>query len=469
SRKDPHALHPGLLVAKSASSTPEGSAKSCSGSPGATSITRITGSERNKILGEPPPPTDSGTPAATSSKVFQDAEVDRPLDRTLQSGFGNIAASAPVDSEANTTILGDAPASAPGSLSTTLLDRALDIEFNTLPERLPHSGPQGPAGKSPNRSPPPPDIDVHPSADGSAQASYWNEASDTASPNKAPSPQIITSMGGSPHTGSTKSDVSPYNRSPDSALSSPRPSWWSLNVQSNDAGTGEPGGLFKRERAEHKLGVVKATTASGRKRDPPRKCVLSDIGSPDNSSVSRLRGFGQSLRAPKPQMASTPGKQHPASSASYGTSLDDTRLSKVSRSTVCTAILVSSTAFGTLLYLLVLLFPDDHTRAHREQEVAFFVQHLGNSCVTTECEKAVTEIRSSIDKSVDPCRDFYGFSCGLWGRENPYASYMTAQRVAYVNAVNSTLWNAGKLGVQARNGMTLRMSVVYRCERFRKG
>ncbi|KAL3172072.1 hypothetical protein MRX96_043483 [Rhipicephalus microplus] len=354
----------GTLVAKSVSSTLEGSAKSCSGSPG-------------RWIGP------------------------------LQNGFGNIAASAPVDSEANTTTLGDAPASAPGSLSTTLLDRALDIEFNTLPERLPHSGPQVETEKFSNSSPPPLDIDVHPSSDGSPQVSYWNEASVMASPSKAPGPQIITSLGGSPHTGSTRSAATPYNRSPDSAPSTPRPIWWSLNVQLNDAGTlpplkkpvaeardeitggadrndhravvesstapfhhhsnngipwgirdsrSEPGGL-KCERTEHKVGVVKGATAGDRKHVPPKQCVISDIGSPENPSVSKVRGFGQPIGEPKPQLAGYPCKQHPASSASYGTSLDDTRLSKVSRSTVCTSLLVSSTAFGTLLYLLVLLFP----------------------------------------------------------------------------------------------------------------
>nr|XP_040023571.1 phosphate-regulating neutral endopeptidase PHEX [Gasterosteus aculeatus aculeatus] len=40
-------------------------------------------------------------------------------------------------------------------------------------------------------------------------------------------------------------------------------------------------------------------------------------------------------------------------------------------------------------------------------------------CVTAECIEAAGSVMSKMDRSVDPCEDFYGFSCGGWLKENP--------------------------------------------------
>ncbi|XP_072140685.1 uncharacterized protein [Dermacentor andersoni] len=99
--------------------------------------------------------------------------------------------------------------------------------------------------------------------------------------------------------------------------------------------------------------------------------------------------------------------------------------------------------------------------------VSFWVENLGNACLTVECEQAVLELKSSIDTFVDPCKDFYGFSCGQWGRANGHVSYMEAQHIAYVDAVNAALWDTGGLGAAAPDSSTLPLSVVYRsCIKF---
>ncbi|XP_035475542.2 phosphate-regulating neutral endopeptidase PHEX [Scophthalmus maximus] len=40
-------------------------------------------------------------------------------------------------------------------------------------------------------------------------------------------------------------------------------------------------------------------------------------------------------------------------------------------------------------------------------------------CVTPECIEAAGSILSKLDRSVNPCEDFYSFSCGGWLKENP--------------------------------------------------
>ncbi|XP_042254880.1 phosphate-regulating neutral endopeptidase PHEX [Thunnus maccoyii] len=40
-------------------------------------------------------------------------------------------------------------------------------------------------------------------------------------------------------------------------------------------------------------------------------------------------------------------------------------------------------------------------------------------CLTPECIEAAGSILSKIDRSVNPCEDFYSFSCGGWLKENP--------------------------------------------------
>uniref|UniRef100_A0A4W6BRE1 Phosphate regulating endopeptidase homolog, X-linked n=1 Tax=Lates calcarifer TaxID=8187 RepID=A0A4W6BRE1_LATCA len=40
-------------------------------------------------------------------------------------------------------------------------------------------------------------------------------------------------------------------------------------------------------------------------------------------------------------------------------------------------------------------------------------------CLTPECIEAAGSILSKIDRSIDPCEDFYSFSCGGWLKENP--------------------------------------------------
>ncbi|KAF3703796.1 Metalloendopeptidase -like protein PEX [Channa argus] len=45
--------------------------------------------------------------------------------------------------------------------------------------------------------------------------------------------------------------------------------------------------------------------------------------------------------------------------------------------------------------------------------------HQEEFCLTPECIEAAGSILSKMDRSFNPCEDFYGFSCGGWLKENP--------------------------------------------------
>ncbi|XP_043278236.1 endothelin-converting enzyme homolog [Venturia canescens] len=59
-------------------------------------------------------------------------------------------------------------------------------------------------------------------------------------------------------------------------------------------------------------------------------------------------------------------------------------------------------------------------------------------CQTNECRKIAEEFSSSLNKSIDPCEDFYEFSCSGWGNKNPippslpsWSRYMLFQQTVH--------------------------------------
>lgn len=40
-------------------------------------------------------------------------------------------------------------------------------------------------------------------------------------------------------------------------------------------------------------------------------------------------------------------------------------------------------------------------------------------CLSEPCVSVASTVMVSLDRSVDPCQDFYNFACGGWMRKNP--------------------------------------------------
>ncbi|XP_056158201.1 endothelin-converting enzyme 1 isoform X2 [Lampris incognitus] len=49
----------------------------------------------------------------------------------------------------------------------------------------------------------------------------------------------------------------------------------------------------------------------------------------------------------------------------------------------------------------------------------FYKQSHPGLCLTEPCITVASAVMSSLDRSVDPCQDFYNFSCGGWVKNNP--------------------------------------------------
>ncbi|XP_075727477.1 uncharacterized protein LOC142768886 isoform X2 [Rhipicephalus microplus] len=145
---------------------------------------------------------------------------------------------------------------------------------------------------------------------------------------------------------------------------------------------------------------------------------------------------------------------------------DESRLSKVSRTTLFVVLLVPCVVIG----LVVLVVIRAHPKSPQVRR-ALWIDQLVEACVTVDCYSAVWELSSSVNLSEDPCKDFYGFACGRWANPSSMAandakrhdSYMAIQRRAYVTAVNAILLKARSHVSPTMSGdITRHIAGVYR-------
>lgn len=50
-------------------------------------------------------------------------------------------------------------------------------------------------------------------------------------------------------------------------------------------------------------------------------------------------------------------------------------------------------------------------------------KYMGSTCETKDCMRAANNLLQSMDTTVDPCEDFYRFTCGNWAEDHPRYIY----------------------------------------------
>lgn len=61
----------------------------------------------------------------------------------------------------------------------------------------------------------------------------------------------------------------------------------------------------------------------------------------------------------------------------------------------------------------------DHYARYDEEET-----ETSNVCTTKECYQISKEFLASINKSTDPCDNFYAFACGGWAAKDPVPKFL---------------------------------------------
>lgn len=49
----------------------------------------------------------------------------------------------------------------------------------------------------------------------------------------------------------------------------------------------------------------------------------------------------------------------------------------------------------------------------------FYIFPCSDYCVTPKCVTVASSVLTSMDRSVDPCEDFYQYACGGWEKSHP--------------------------------------------------
>jgi len=80
------------------------------------------------------------------------------------------------------------------------------------------------------------------------------------------------------------------------------------------------------------------------------------------------------------------------------------------------------------------------------------------SCISSECQKASERIQKSLDKTVNPCEDFYEFACGGWIAEQKQVHQNTGK----TSTTQFSLLN-DKMDLQIQGNVTYSCRFLFHC------
>nr|XP_018908298.1 PREDICTED: neprilysin-2-like [Bemisia tabaci] len=164
--------------------------------------------------------------------------------------------------------------------------------------------------------------------------------------------------------------------------------------------------MSKSERDEHSTSLIKLQNEDQMCiRENPLCNVPTEKAIPISISAS---GTGASCNNQKHMNHKQQRRKSSVTSSQQYVWLE---LDKTKKSLEKYFLVLSAVIIGTVLVLLAAVFFAQDTLSTSNQK-------FSSICLSSECVKTASHLISGMDRSVDPCSDFFQFACGTWNKRH---------------------------------------------------